>query len=115
MSYQKSSEMPDPQTMDYRQHYRVTSLFVNDLKKVLADVAYVDAQPFFKKIEECNGIMCISAVNELIRSLGCLPYKYVNTIMRVINNSENFVKYFEPLPIPEQNQQTTKDSSTNKN
>ena len=108
MAYQKSSEMPEPQVMDYRQHYRVTSLFVNDLKRVLSEVAYVDAEPFFKKIEESNGIMCISAVNELIRDLGRLPYKYVNTIMKIINTSENFVKYFEPLPIPEDQKQQPK-------
>lgn len=98
---QKSSEMPEPQVMNYAQHYEVTPLFINDLKKVLADVAYVDAQKFFKKIEDCGRIMPISAVNEMIRDLACLPFKYVSAFMAVMNNKDNFVKYFRPLPVPE--------------
>ena len=91
--------MPEPQVINYGQHYKVTNLFVNDLKKVLADVAYVDAQKFFNKITENDYVLPISAVNEMIRDLGNLPYKYVSAFMGVINNPENFVKYFEPLPI----------------
>lgn len=100
---QKSSEMPEPQVMNYAQHYRVTQLFVNDLKKVLADVAYVDAQKFFNKITENNYILPIASVNEMIRDLACLPYKYVSAFMTVINNKENFLKYFEPIPLQQVN------------
>jgi hypothetical protein len=102
MINEKSSEMPEPKVMNYAQHYKVTPLFVNDLKKVLADVAYVDAQKFFERITSMNYIMPISAVQEMIRDLGCLPYKYVSSFMNIINNKDNFVKYFEPLPLPQQ-------------
>ena len=94
----KSSEMPEPQVMNYGQHYKLSDLFVNDLKKVLSDVAYVDAQKFFDKIDQAeNRIMPISQINELIRDLSYLPYRVVAQLMGVINNKENFLKYFVPI------------------
>lgn len=94
----KSSEMPEPQVLNYSQHYKLSDLFINDLKKVLADVAYVDAQKFFDKIDSAeNRIMAIAQVNELIRDLSYLPYRVVAQFMSVINNKENFLRYFVPI------------------
>ena len=94
----KSSEMPKPQVINYGQLYHISDLFVNDLKKVLADVAYVDAQKFFDIIDECeNRIIPIARLNELIAKLSTLPYRIVSQLMHVISNKENFVKYFVPL------------------
>lgn len=94
----KSSEMPEPQVINYGQHYKLSDLFINDLKKVLADVAYVDAQKFFDKIDNTeNRIMPIAQVNELIRDLSYLPYKVVAQFMNVIKNKENFLRYFVPI------------------
>jgi len=94
----KSSEMPEPQVINYGQHYKLSDLFINDLKKVLADVAYVDAQKFFDKIDNTeNRVMPIAQVNELIRDLSYLPYKVVAQFMNVIKSKENFLRYFVPI------------------
>ena len=94
----KSSDMPAPQVMNYSQMYKLSDLLINDLKKVLADVAYVDAQKFFDKIDNTeNRVMPIAQVNELIRDLSYLPYKVVAPFMAVINNKENFLRYFVPI------------------
>ena len=99
----KSSEMPEPQVINYGQHYKLSDLFINDLKKVLADVAYVDAQKFFDKIDNTeNRIMPIAQVNELIRDLSYLPYKVVAPFMTVINNKDNFLRYFVPIDLKKQ-------------
>ena len=96
----KSSEMPESQVMNYYQYYKLSDLFINDLKKVLADVAYVDAKKFFDKIDKAeNRIMAIAQINELIRDLSYLPYKVVAQLMTVINAHENFIKYFVPIDI----------------
>ena len=96
----KSSEMPEPKVMNYYQYYKLSDLFINDLKKVLADVAYVDAKKFFDKIDKAeNRIMAIAQINELIRDLSYLPYKVVAQLMTVINAHENFIKYFVPIDI----------------
>ncbi len=90
--------MPEPQVMNYGQHYKLSDLFVNDLKKVLSDIAYVDAQKFFDKIDNTeNRVMPIAQVNELIRDLSYLPYIVVAPFMNVINNKENFLRYFIPI------------------
>lgn len=93
----KSSEMPEPKTMNYSQRYMLSDLFISDLKKVLGDVAYVDARKFFDKIDECKREMAIAQLNEFINDLSCLPYKVVAQLMGVINNKNNFLKYFVPL------------------
>ena len=49
-----SNDMPEPQVIQYYQTYRVTELFINDLKKTLGDMAYADTKPLIDKIEECE-------------------------------------------------------------
>jgi len=93
----KSSEMPEPQVLNYELRYRVTPLFINDLKKVMADVAYVDAKKVFDKINEHGGILTAAALNELIRDISSFPYKHVSGIMSVIYDETKFGKYFETL------------------
>lgn len=101
MAILKSTEMPEPQTLDYMKYYQITPLFISDLKKVLADTAYVDAMKFFDKIAECKYIMSIAILNEFIRDLGNLPYKTVCNLMNVISDENNFVRYFMPIDIQE--------------
>lgn len=100
----KSSEMPDPKIMDYNGHYKLSDLFVNDLKKVLGDIAYVDAKKFFDKIDQHNRIMSNAQLTEFINEIQGLPYKVVAQLMGVINKKENFLKYFVPCDLPKQNQ-----------
>ena len=104
MSIKKSSEMPEPQTLDYNTFYRITPLFINDLKFVMSNgnVAYVDAKRLFDKIKEHNGVFPAAVLNEFIRDLGSFPYKVVSNIMAVIDKKENFVKYFELVQVQSQ-------------
>ncbi len=108
----KSTEMPEPDVMNYSQYYKLSDLFINDLRKVLADVPYVEAQKFFKKIDDCKRIMPISQLNEFIRDISYLPYKVVNGIMTVIQNKDNFIKYFHPMEVKTIDKKT--ESSTDK-
>ena len=100
----KSNDMPEPQTLDYGAFYRITPLFINDLKIVMSNgnVAYVDAKKLFDKIKEHNGIFPNAVLNEFIREIGNFPYRVVYNLMQVIENKDNFQKYFEYI-VPEEN------------
>lgn len=89
--------MPEPQVLNYNAYYKVTQLFINDLKIVFnnGNVAYCDAKKMFDTIKEYNGIFPAAILNEFIRRLGNFPYKVVSMIMGVLENEENFGKYFE--------------------
>lgn len=91
----KSSDMPSPQTFNYGAVYKVTPLFINDLKKVMADVAYVDAIKLFDEIKERGGVFPAAVLNEFILKISSFPYKYVNQLMDLLNREETFFKYFE--------------------
>jgi len=95
----KSIEMPEPQVMNYKAFYKVTPLFINDLKTVMnnGNVAYCDAKKLFDVINEHNSILPAAILNEFIRSLANFPYKVVSGLMSVIEKDENFKKYFELL------------------
>ena len=93
--------MPEPQVLNYEIRYKVTPLFINDLKKVMADVAYVDAKKLFDKIDENKGILPAAMLNEFIRDISMFPYKYVSGLMAVIYDESKFGKYFEML-VPQQ-------------
>ena len=55
-------------------------------------------EDLFDKIDQAeNRIMPIAQINELIRDLSYLPYRVVTQLMGVINNKENFLKYFVPI------------------
>lgn len=97
-----STDMPEPNVVQYFQKYKITDMFVRDLKTVLGDMAYVDAKPFFDRIEECGRVMPFSMLDEFIKDLSNLPYKIVAKMMSVVNNKDNFLKYFEPIPISNQ-------------
>jgi len=92
-----SNEMPIPETLDYGEMFQITPLFISDLKKVLADSPWIEAQRFFRKIDEYGGVMPNAILNEFIRDIANMPYKVVAVLMSVINNPEYFVKYFTPV------------------
>lgn len=89
-----TSEMPVPQTLNYNDCYEATDKFKKDLTAALSDMAYVDAEKIFAKIREHDGKFNIGILNEFIKELGYLPYKYVWNIMKNIQTSFNiyFVK-----------------------
>ena len=97
----KSNEMPEPQVLDYNSYYKVTPLFINDLKIVFnnGNVAYCDAKEMFDVITQHNGVLPAAILNEFIRKLGNFPFKVVAGIMGVIDKNENFSKYFELIDL----------------
>jgi hypothetical protein len=94
-----SNDMPEPQVVQYYQIYRITDMFVRDLKTILGDMAYADTKQFIDRIEECGRIMPIAKLDEFIKDLSGLPYKIVSKLMCVIEKKDNFLKYFEPIPL----------------
>jgi len=97
-----SNDMPEPQVVQYYQTYRITDMFVRDLKTILGDMAYADTKQFIDRIEECGRIMPVAKLDEFIKDLSGLPYKIVSKLMSVIEKKDNFLKYFEPIPISKQ-------------
>lgn len=97
----KSTEMPEPKVLNYDLKYRISQLFINDLKKVLANVAYVDAIKMLDKIERNERIFTLAQLNEFILELSSFPYKDIVPLMAVLNQHGNFFKYFEEIDVPE--------------
>ena len=95
----KSSDLKEVKTMNYDLFYRLTPVFINDLKKTLNDVAYVDAQKLLSKIETLHGIFPVAILNEFLADLRNLPYGIVSPLMAVINQKEYFVQYFEEIDL----------------
>ncbi len=89
-----TSDMPAPQTFNYEKSYKITDMFKNDLMTVLRELPYAEAKKILDCFEFYKESIPISALNEFIRALGTLPYKYVASLMRVLEKKENFDKYF---------------------
>ena len=64
----KSNEMPEPKIMDYNGHYKLSDMFVNDLKKVLQMLRMLMPK-FFDKIDQHNRIMANAQLTEFINDL----------------------------------------------
>ena len=90
-----TSDMPTPQTFAYEKSYIVSDLFKRDLTAALNELPYADAAPFIDGINMYPQGMPAAALNEFIRALGRLPYKYIAPLMKALDNKENFEKYFK--------------------
>ena len=97
-----TSEMPAPQIFNYEKSYKITDMFKNDLMSVLKELPYVEAKKFIDGLDLYKEAIPIAALNEFIRALGTIPYKYVSNFMRILEKKENFEKYF--IEIKEQKQ-----------
>lgn len=89
-----TSDMPAPQIFNYGKSYKVTDLFKNDLMIVLKELPYAEAKKYLDALEMYKETIPIAALNEFIRALGSLPYKYVAGLMKILEKKENFEKYF---------------------
>ena len=89
-----TSDMPAPQTFAYNKSYSLTELFKKDLTAVLKELSYADANMFFNEINMYPQGMPAAVLNQFIRALGRLPYKYVAPLMKSIETKGNFEKYF---------------------
>jgi len=90
-----TSDMPVPQVANYNNKYKVTQLFRNDLDKVLGDMAYVDVKKVISILDDTNNVLTAALLSEFLHNLTNLPYKVVAPLMKVIENKDNFGKYFE--------------------
>lgn len=97
-----TSDMPQPEILNYETYYKVMPVFVHDLKIIMQDVAYADAKPFFDFLINYNYMLPAAILQEYINMLAKMPFNTVSPIMNVINNKNLFPKYFEHItPKPE--------------
>lgn len=97
MSQIGTSDMPQVHIFNYSSAYKITPIFVNDLKIVVGDMPYVEVKKIFDTIDKCNGVFSGAALNEFLYELSMLPYKTIMPLMKVIENKDKFGKYFEPV------------------
>lgn len=98
-----TSDMPPVEILNYGQQYRVTKLFLNDLKITLQDAPYVEVRRFLDFLKNYNYSLPSAVLNEFLNQLAAMPYKMVSPIMDVIDNKKLFSKYFEAV-VPNLNQ-----------
>lgn len=106
-----TSDMPQVETLSYETYYKVSPVFINDLKIIMQDVAYADAKPYFDFLANYNYVLPVAILQEYINMLGKMPFGTVAPIMDVINNKNLFPKYFEdvtPKPAKVQEQPAKK-------
>lgn len=89
-----TSDMPEPEVLTYENMYKISDVFKSDLKRILDEVAYVDAKKFYDILEVNNDVLPAALLSEFLRKLGSLPYKYVSPLMRAIEKKEAFDAYF---------------------
>lgn len=90
--------MPEPQVANYHVYYIVTDLFKNDFLNCTNQMAYVDVMKVINIITKHSNVVSLAQLNELIRTVGTFPYKYVSRLMSNISNDEIFAKYFIKQP-----------------
>ena len=90
-----TSDMPAPQIFSYDKSYIITDMFKKDLTTVLKELPYADAARFIDGINMYPQGIPAAVLNEFIRALGNLPYKYVEPLMKALSVKENFEKYFK--------------------
>ena len=109
-----TSDMPPVEVLDYNKTFKVSDLFLNDLKITLKDVAYADAIPYFNYLAKYNYILPVAILNEFLKMLSNLPIKYVAPLFAVIQNKELFSKYFVDIT-PDNKQENTPEKKETKN
>ena len=92
-----TSDMPPAKTVNYETFFRVTQIFINDLKIVLQDAAYADVKQFLDYLKKYNFVLPVATLNEFLNKLSNMPYRMVSPIMTVIENKDLFPKYFEDV------------------
>ena len=87
-----TSDMPEPQIIDYSSTYSVTEQFKRDLILTINELPYIEARQILEYYEKYNWSIPTNILNESIRHISRLPYKYVCGIMK--NIETNFSNYF---------------------
>lgn len=92
-----TSEMPKPQVLDYNLLFKMTEKFIADLAGTIAELPYCEAKKFSDVVEKYVNVIPIGIVNELIRMISTIPYKYAAPIMHNIETAFN--EYFVQVEI----------------
>lgn len=92
-----SSEMPEPMVMDYEIAYTITEKFKEDLIISISELPYVVCEGLIKFVEDNKEHVELGVLNEYIRKIAQLPYRYVNGLMTNIQNPQTQPIYFTPI------------------
>ena len=95
---ENNNKMPEPQVANYHVYYVVTDTFVKDFLECTNQMAYVDVMKILNIVNKHGKIVALAQLNEIIRTLGSFPYKYVVRLMDNISKDDVFVKYFIKQP-----------------
>lgn len=87
-----TSDMPNPQIANYNERYKIQDQFVKDVFTLVQDMAYVDAKQIMESIAQFNGEITLGPLNELIRNLSSIPYRFIAPVMHIIETAPQ--KYF---------------------
>ena len=83
-----TSDMPSPKVMDYNSQYKLTPLFLSDLKIVLKNIPYVEFIKYFNYIEKYNGVFPSAILDGTETAALCIwdeiPYRSSFGYMSVI-------------------------------
>lgn len=92
-----TSDMPSPKVMDYNSQYKLTPLFLSDLKIVLKNIPYIEFIKYFNYIEKYNGVFPSAILDEFIHMLEELPYSVIYPLFNALAKEDNFNKYFQKI------------------
>jgi hypothetical protein len=97
-----TSDMPVPPVVDYNVMYKIQPVFRKDLITVIGNLAYCEVKKIKDILDSNNDILSTAQLNDFITTLSNLPYRVINPLMKVIENTENFNKYFSPINVKKQ-------------
>ena len=92
-----TSDMPVPPVIDYSIMYKIQPIFRNDLMTVIGNMPYCEVKKIKDILDVNNDVLSTAQLNDFIAILSNLPYKVINPLMKVIEKTENFNKYFSPI------------------
>lgn len=91
---ENTTNMEKPKTANYEKTYKISDVFINDLKTCLGDLEFNKADQFIRFAEAKKESIITAELQEFVNKLGFLPWRYVSPIMQAINTPEIMAKYF---------------------
>ncbi len=88
-------KMPEPATIDYTRKFKILDAFITDLQISLGDLEFSKADAFVRFAVSKKEEISIADLNEFIKKIEQLPYRFVAPLIANIRNQETFVQYFE--------------------
>jgi alcohol dehydrogenase class IV len=85
---------PEPKTTDYNVRLRLTDQFIHDLIICLGEAAYVQSAGFINFAQQHKDDISIADLNEYIKKLETLPWKFVHQLLQNIMTENGRDAYF---------------------